>query len=308
MIRTLSVVCLFFYSIASFALTFSKRYEGLVGSYPVSFTLYARDGKLSGTYYYDNSTEPISIRGFISGRSIEMQGFDLKGNAIERFVGQFNKFDINGIWIGEGSRERQTFNLKETALITPQTSKKDWLPYVFIVSCLLGATFLLFTLRKAMKRMTLITGAYAVRIADLFRRKDEDYEFEKYMTDKLSADTYKLIEWHTAHTDLNDQSRPDLEFERRHTDHQDKIFSIECEYKPRMNNTIEIKKRGLRLQPAGKPVFFAIGLGGKPSHPEILYIVPADKVQDEKIDLSEIAEFRITGNRLNYDPEQKTLK
>ena len=318
MIRKNNIILIFFlccFSHLSLSQTFSKKYTGFVGTYPVVFTLYASEGQLSGTYYYDNSNEPISIRGLITGRSIEMRGYDLKGNPIERFIGQINKYDIHGIWIGEGSRERQSFSLKEAAVLPNPDRSREWVPYGIGLAILAAVALLFYLLRNAMRSMTRITGKYAGQFIKLFRIRNSDdaYEFEKFMTEKLGADRYKLIEWHNEILSENAEAKPDLEFERKNSTHEHSVFSIECEYKNRPSgNRIELKKKklsySLQAKALGKPVFFAIGLGGKPSHPDTLYIVPADKVKDHILDIREIEEFRISGGKLTYTPEDGTLK
>jgi len=318
MIRKKNILLIFFaccFSLQSFSQTFSKKYTGFVGTYPIVVTLYAREGQLTGTYYYDNSNEPISIRGLITGRSIEMRGYDLKGNPIERFIGQITKFDIHGIWIGEGSRERQSFSLKEAAILPSPDRTREWIPYGIGLAILGAAALLFYLFRNAMRSMTRITGKYAGQFISLFRIKNSDdaYEFEKFMTEKLGADRYKLIEWHNEILSESAEPKPDLEFERKNSTHEQSVFSIECEYKNRpTGNKIELKKKklsySLQAKALGKPVFFAIGLGGKPSHPDTLYIVPAEKVKNNVLDLNEIEEFRISGRKLTYNPEDGSLK
>lgn len=312
---------LFFFHF-SYAQSFKKKYKGKVGPYPVTLTLIAKDGALTGTYYYERFNEPISVKGYITGKSIEMSGYDLKGNKIDRFIGQYSQFDIHGIWIGEESRSRNSFNFTEVGatFTSPSPSSQIWLfvSSLFIVSTAFVTIYLI--RRKGNRKIVeKFVEKIDKNVSEKLNEREKGYAFEKYMTERLSDDFYRLLEWRSdkyyngryALSSL----KPDLEFERKNTTHVRKIFSVECKYRSKLfNGTIDLGKKWKIVEykkysnESNKPVFLALGLGGKASAPEFVYIIPIEKVNDEVIQLNDIAEFRISRQQLYYDPENNTLK
>jgi hypothetical protein len=55
------------------------------------------------------------------------------------------------------------------------------------------------------------------------------------------------------------------------------------------------------------PVFLALGIGGKPSCPEILFIIPVTETTTSRIDMSKLNYYKRTGKNLFYDPEKGSL-
>ena len=302
------------------AQTFRKKYKGTVGNYPVTLTLIASDGKLSGTYYYDRNTEPISVRGIISGKNVEFSGFDLKGNKIDIFIGQYSQFDIHGIWYGEASTDKLPFQLVDTGAqyIMPDYST-TWL---LIGSLILASGILVIVMFVRMNRKKkpirkLIDNIDSL-VQEKFSKRDKEYAFEKFITDRLSADSYRLLEWRSE-KNYDEQfaaniAKPDLEFEMKTANHENRKFSIECKYRSRFrNDKIDLGKMNRisdykkYAESKNRPVFLALGIGGKPSGPDIVYIIPVDKIHSTIINFKELTGFKITGSRLNFDPEHKTL-
>ncbi len=91
-------------------------------------------------------------------------------------------------------------------------------------------------------------------------------------------------------------------------------FSIECKFRPTLTSDI------IEIGPDGKvkeyidysfakhiPVYVAIGLGGYPSKPDEVYIVPITEFKSERISLSEIKKFRIESRSLTYNPDAASL-
>jgi hypothetical protein len=320
--KSLVMACmLLFLSHVTSAQTFKKKYKGNVGPYPVTATLIANNGNLSGTYYYEKFTDPISIRGIVVGKNIEFKGYDLKGNKIDEFIGQYNKFDIIGIWIGENSNKRIPFNLTEEVVIPySHVTSNAWV-LVSIGLCLfiIFAIVKIYNRKVKQKKVLHWIETIDAKIKDTLSPHDKGYEFEKFLTNCLNDEEYKLLEWradkyYKGRYPTNNK-KPDLEFERKNILHSNKVFSIECKYHPKPdNNKIHLGKKCKVLDYKSysriynKPVFIAIGLGGKPSNPDSLYIVPIDKLNNELINLNEISEFKVSGSKLFYDPDQLTLK
>jgi hypothetical protein len=289
-----------------FSQSYRKKYHGAIGPYPITITLVVKNGNLTGTYYYESFDDPISIRGFVTGKSIRFRGFDLKGNMIDEFVGQINKHDIQGIWIGEGMQKRFPFKLIEDFVPAPAEEPVVTLPKLsgIIIGLFAAiALFIYFRLKKT-KAIPRWLRILHLKYKSLFAPDRIHYEFEKFVADHLDPNTYKLIEWHNKKSKKFTLSShaPDLVFERRNA--RDVRFAIECRYSNRFNNKVRIENHN----DGGKnPMFVALGFGGVPSNPEAVYMVPVDKVNDKEIRLNEISRFRVSGETLNFDPDNKTL-
>lgn len=293
-----------------FSQSYRKKYHGSIGPYPITITLISKNGNLTGTYYYESFDDPISIRGFVTGKSIRFRGFDLKGNMIDEFVGQVNKHDIQGIWIGEGMQKRLPFRLMEDYTPESTTTESPFslakLMGVVIALLALVLVFVFIKVRKS-KVIPRWLKKLQLKYKSNFAPDQVNYEFEKYVADHLDPTSYKLIEWRNEKSKKYTLSSysPDLVFERRNA--KDVRFGIECKYCNRFNGKVRIGKHEHDYTSNAKPLFVALGFGGVPSNPEAVFIVPIDKVNDNEIQVKDISRFKISGSTLNFDPENKTL-
>jgi hypothetical protein len=307
---------LLLFPVLLFSQTFRKKYNGSIGPYPITITLSCKNGDITGTYYYESFDDPISVRGFVIGKSIEFRGFDLRGNMIDQFVGQVNHHDIQGIWIGEGMQKRYPFKLREDvsagALPAAPASEVNVIGIV-LLALVAASLFVLFKIRRNNQAVNRWIAGLNLRFQSCFAPHKVGFEFEKYMTNKLDPDRYKLLEWRTDKNKKYSLSTysPNLVFERRNTTDGDSRFAIECKYCNKfINDKVQLGKERLTekfRQVANKPLFIALGLGGMPSRPAEVYIVPVDRIQNNTINLNEISGFKISGKTLDYDPKHRTL-
>jgi hypothetical protein len=292
-----------------FAQTFRKKYHGNIGPYPITITLVCKSGNLTGTYYYDSFDDPISIRGFVAGKSIRFHGFDLKGNMIDEFIGQVNKYDVQGIWIGEGMQKRFPFSLHEVyipppPLVTFFTPQRIFICILLLSLLSLGGFY--FYARRTNRTPRWITRIQ-LRYRRLFSPRTIGYEFERYMTDRIDPHKYRLVEWKKT-----DQKKfklstytPGLIFERKNAAVNAR-FGIACKYLEKISGeSINIGKQA--QDETDKATFVALGVGGKPSAPESVYMIPVENVTENKISLKDISRFKIQGTMVEYDPMQKTI-
>lgn len=116
------------------------------------------------------------------------------------------------------------------------------------------------------------------------------HEFEKYIADKFNKKYFQMIttrsdkkfENHTPATN----SDPDFEFLYKGPP-RPVNFAIECKWRSNyFNNTIELAKphqfenyRNYQFR-TGYPVFIIVGIGGLPSQPNDIYIVPLQEMDE----------------------------
>jgi hypothetical protein len=290
------------------AQTFRKKYTGFIGPYPITMTLVCKSGNVTGTYYYESFDDPISIRGFLIGKSIRFHGYDLKGNRIDEFIGQVNKFDVNGIWIGEGMQKRFNFKLREV-YVPPAPLSSFFTPGRMVLG-LLGLIAVAIGGVWAYIRFTKRVPKWLSRLELKYKRKFAPqrigYEFERYMTDRLDPHKYKLVEWRTDRNKFKITGTPALVFERKFVKDGNSRFGIACRFFEKGNDTIQLDKLQNNFDKY-RTVFLAIGIGGRPSSPDSVYLIPIDKVKDNKISLKDITSFKIQGTTVEYDPNSETF-
>jgi hypothetical protein len=302
------LILLFLLPVVVFAQNFRKKYNGFIGPYPITMTLVCKNGNITGTYYYESFDDPISVRGFISGKSIRFHGYDLKGNRIDEFIGQVNKYDVNGIWIGEGMQKRFNFKLHE--IYVPPTPLSGLLTVERIILGLLGLLAVVslgvWSYIRFTKRVPNWLSRIELRYKRRFAPQRIGYEFERYMTDRLDPHKYRLVEWRKSSNKFKLSGTPGLVFERRFVKEGNNRLGIACKYFEKASDIFQIGTIENYFEKY-RTLFIAIGVGGRPSAPESVYLIPIDKVKDNKISLKDISNFRIQGTTVEYDPTDNTF-
>lgn len=148
--------------------------------------------------------------------------------------------------------------------------------------------------------------------------KDKGDDFEKYVVDQFEEKVYKIYEWrsdkyHNGRYALSSML-PDLEYECK-TGYQTHKFAIECKWRAEFkNDEIEWARpdqlNRYREYEKNKriPVFILIGLGGKPSAPDHLFVIPLQKIYTGKLNKYQLQKFeRKTHGTFDYDPIQNML-
>lgn len=148
--------------------------------------------------------------------------------------------------------------------------------------------------------------------------KKKGYDFEKFVVKKFTKEYFKLMEWTSdKYTDgiyAENAKQPDLVYEFTLGDNSHN-FAVECKWRKTFyNNEVEIattqqiknykafeKKRGV-------PVFVTLGIGGEPSSPKQLYIIPLNKIFSDKVDQSFLKEFeQVPSRNFFFDYKSKSL-
>ncbi len=294
-----------------FSQTFRKKYHGNIGPYPITLTLVSKSGNLNGTYYYDSFDDPISIRGYVTGKSIRFHGFDLKGNMIDEFIGQLNKYDIQGIWIGEGMQKKYPFSLKEVYVPPPPLVRFFSIERVLLILLgliITGAAALYIYIRRT-KKVPRWLNKVELQFMRLFTPQRIGYQFERYMTDRLDPGKYHLVEWRNFSKKKFKLSTysPGLVFEFKNAGGERSRFGISCRFFEKAEgDKLLLGKETVKFD-RDKEVFVAVGIGGKPSAPESVYLIPIENVKGNIVSLKDIAGFKIQGATVEYDPGKKII-
>lgn len=143
--------------------------------------------------------------------------------------------------------------------------------------------------------------------------------FEKYVVSKFSKKYWKIHDWR-GDKNLGDRyaetsQDPDLEMKLSFKG-KEYIIAVECKWRRTADSNSTIKwsypdqlERYRKFQKDKKmPVFVAIGVGGQPSSPDQLYIIPLDKMSGLSIKLDNYSSYSHDLNKnLFYDTETGKL-
>lgn len=134
---------------------------------------------------------------------------------------------------------------------------------------------------------------------EINKKKGDD--FEKFIVQKFNKEYFNIKEWAGdkyvngvyAETTLNPDLR--IEFKIGTTSEE---FSVECKWRNNATSGVlnfatanQIKRYKKFEHEQKHSVFIAIGLGGEPSSPEKLYIIPLQDIDSGKIPLNDLEHY-----------------
>lgn len=149
--------------------------------------------------------------------------------------------------------------------------------------------------------------------------KQKGDEFEKYVVSKFSTRYFRSKAWRsdkTAHGHFPESNKyPDLEFEFKHNDYK-AMFAVECKYRSNYNGgyielgdnyKLENYKRFEREK--NMQVYIVVGVGGKPSEPEDLYLIALPHLNSNRIHKDQLTKnhFKSVNANFFYDTYIDTL-
>lgn len=172
-------------------------------------------------------------------------------------------------------------------------------------------------IQQAQKQLDESQEESETEIIDHIKKKGDD--FEKYVVQKFSPKYFNVKEWagdkyvNGIYADTTLQ--PDLMMEFRLRNKKE-VFSVECKWRNAFTNDkvhIAYKDQFQRYKNFSEqrqlPVFIALGIGGKASKPQDLYIIPLDDLYGHIVLESEIQKYKHDLKKgLFFDPKDKTLK
>jgi hypothetical protein len=139
--------------------------------------------------------------------------------------------------------------------------------------------------------------------------------FEKFVVEQFSIhkNHFTLKEWRSDkfHNGIFPKSNqnPDLEYEYKHKDFE-RVFAVECKYKSRAFPSIHImdeyKYQNYKNYHAKMPVYVALGIGGEPSNPEELYLIPFQYVRTD-MSYRELSKYKKRKHSFWYEMDYDRL-
>jgi hypothetical protein len=133
---------------------------------------------------------------------------------------------------------------------------------------------------------------------------DVGLEFEKFISQRFDRNSFELVEWRgdKYHEGVYAKSNqyPDMEWVLNHQFAKKSKFAIECKYRKTtdINSSVELCKdyqlNNYKEFEKNKnmPVFIVLGIGGTPTNPEELYIIPLRILNNAIINLKSFKKFK----------------
>jgi hypothetical protein len=157
-----------------------------------------------------------------------------------------------------------------------------------------------------------------VKLIDKLKEKGD--EFESYTISKFNKKYFKLLFWagdkHIPGIKVDSNSDPDLKFLCKLSQEMQE-FAVECKFRSAyFNNGIdwaeEYKIKHYRSYQTKYqiPVFVAIGVGGQPSSPNELYIIPLNDIRGTFLSLQFLQKYRklnFTNNEIFFNHKNLSL-
>lgn len=139
--------------------------------------------------------------------------------------------------------------------------------------------------------------------------------FEKYIIQKFSKKYYKIKEWRGDKivNGIHPESSklPDMEIELNLHNFK-KLFAIECKWRKQLyKNQIEIEEYKLKNYKAYEDrtniqVFVVLGLGGKPSLPDMIYVIPLKELNKNILTKQELSKYFYSDINKDFYYDKKT--
>lgn len=207
---------------------------------------------------------------------------------------------------------------------SPHSSPTNYtLPIISISVLLIISIFLIWRFRKGKSPSKSIETPIMETAQTEIEQKDsyaKGFEFEKFVVHKFNRKYFTVINWRgdKGSNGIYAQSNayPDLEMQFKHKDHCD-CFAIECKFRQSLTNknTITIAQdyqlENYRHFEREKKmiVFVVIGLGGTPSSPEEIFLIPLSKIKQSEINYVDLIPFkRIAGSNFFWNVDEGKLK
>lgn len=134
--------------------------------------------------------------------------------------------------------------------------------------------------------------------------KEKGNQFESFIADLFTEKNgFKLIEWNQGTTSpggnyAENELKPDFYIQRNKEHRKPLTFWLECKYLTALNGPFRLKQYQFDRYKAHqratrRKVLIALGLGGAPSAPSALYIIPVDSLTSP-IPETELANYKLS--------------
>lgn len=155
-------------------------------------------------------------------------------------------------------------------------------------------------IKEAKSRIALSNEESETEVINHIKKSGDD--FEKYVVQKFNSKYFNVVEWagdkYVNGIYADTTLEPDLKMEFR-LRNETEVFSVECKWRGSLKNgSVQFARKGqfdrykkFELE-KNIPVFIALGIGGKASSPEILYILPLRLLNSNSITKEELKQYQ----------------
>lgn len=134
------------------------------------------------------------------------------------------------------------------------------------------------------------------------KAKKKGYEFEEFMAKKINKKYFSIKQWagdkYVDGIYSEKTQEPDLIIDFTLKDYS-KVFAVECKYRSKKNgnkvtfsNKDQLKRYKKFEKEKAIDVYIALGIGGKASNPDELYLIPLRDLTFHEISIGELKNYR----------------
>jgi len=152
---------------------------------------------------------------------------------------------------------------------------------------------------------------------------EENYEkgrlFEEHVVSLFGKEYFEIAEWRgdkvakDGHFATSNQY-PDLEI-KLNLKESSHLFAVECKFRSKASDPIQwtypdqLKRYREFADSKGIPVFIALGVGGSPSSPQYLNIIPLSEIEGETLTLNQLKPYlKEKDSKFFFDKDKGILK
>lgn len=157
------------------------------------------------------------------------------------------------------------------------------------------------------------------RLKNYVSPEKKGYEFEKYVIQKFNRKLFKVKEWagdkYVKGIYAETTTNPDMLFEFTMND-KTRCFAVECKWRNRadrdgiqFSTDAQLERYRKYEREKNTTVFIVLGIAGKPSSPEHLYIIPLMNINTTFLRMDEIKQYEKNVEKtFLYDHEADILR
>ncbi|HYC83639.1 MAG TPA: hypothetical protein VEB86_00395 [Chryseosolibacter sp.] len=198
---------------------------------------------------------------------------------------------------------------------------------IIAVPGLLGFAYYFFVRKKPIKPAAIVKASrdYLVsyesssqRSSTLSLDEEKGRQFENWVASNFDQTYFKVIEWRSDkyHNGIYAEASkyPDFEINMTTVSHNTN-FAVECKWRRGFSKNRILWAEDYQIDNyreyeklSGKPVFVVIGIGGVPSSPETLYVVPLRHITSRYLTYEFLQRYIKRRPLFFYDAEKKVLR
>lgn len=291
----ISPISVFYYSSGSIKSVFTKKvvYNKRVREYP-AYLLFEKQGE---KYFITGESDAVTDRNLHVQLSIGEEVTPLTGTSSSSplWYSIFGIVTVSlcGIYFYRRVKNRQVVNL----LNAPSTHEEKPEVQSTRTTILDSFTSDLTSQLKAEQ----VEDVSIPPTTNTIESENKGHDFEKYIVERFSEEHYTIIEWrgdkfHEGRYATSNML-PDLEL-RLVTKYYNVTFAVECKWRKEFYDGKITWAKDYQLQnyndyeyKTGNTVFVIIGIGGEPTNPDALYIIPLLEIKSTVLTQSQMKKY-----------------